>query len=128
MTIDAVRQWLEPLIDSGTLSVGKSPDAEKCVMLYDASGESDPVLAFGGVECTGYNVLPCKLLLRWGTNLPEAHARASTIFETILSMGFVEIDGVKAFLQFTCQAPIPIDTDKHGRYEYVLTFKIIHER
>ena len=84
-------------------------------------------MAVGGIDCTGHDKKPMKILIRWTKNADTAERQAKDVFNNLLATSFSYAEK-KCFIVMTCTAPIPLGTDEKGIYEYALEFTLFYER
>ncbi len=131
MTLAEVRDWLKTLNVAENYYIGRLDNKkEKALGVYDLGLRGAPVTAIGGAACSSYDVKNVSLLLHWNKNAKETEAAARVLWNRVFEAGDITLASNShiQFIQPLVPAPIAIDTDDNGVYEYVIEMKIYYRR
>ena len=131
MTLADIRDWLKTLQAADNYYIGRLDEKkEKSLGVYDLPRREDPVTALGGMAQSSYDVKNVSLLLHWNRNAAETEAAARRLWQVVSGAAHIDLPG-GAHIQFVrplVPAPISVDTDRNGVYEYVIEMKIFYRR
>ena len=126
--LQIIKTCITELDSENGFKIGKlDTSVEKTLCLYDVAREAPPVMAIGGISNSSYDMLPCKIVLRYGKNKNQAQQKANELFANMLGKKFA-IENKGSWFEMRCQAPISLDTDEKDVCEYAINFNTYYER
>jgi hypothetical protein len=130
MTLANVKDWLKTVVteDAG-FYIGKiDGDKEKCIGVYGMK-LGQPVIAIGGMSNTTYAYKPVSILIHWTTNASTTELIAQALYENMIGQSDISIGGHRVIcFDMQTPEPVPVGTDNHNIFEYVIETNIIYER
>ena len=153
MTLEDIKTWLQGIVKApaGCYFTGKIDSSkDNCIGIYDVEGPK-PNLALGGLQNTGYGIKSVAFLIHWGKNSSTAEMKAQEVYDTLFGNphnavtgeqkveysglttcgeGYTAIIGGQRVIMFDMKssAPIGLDTDDNGIYEYAIYVNIYYSR
>ena len=131
MTLAEIRDWLKTFDVADNYYIGRLDNKkERSLGVYDLPRRGSPIMALGGVSCSSYDVKGVSLLLHWNRNARETEAAAHVLWNRIFSAAHVDVPSGShiQYIQPLVPAPIAVDTDENGVYEYVIEILIYYRR
>jgi len=130
MLLSDVRDWIETMDIAEYVYMGRLDNKrEKSIGVYPRTRNGPPVMAIGGLEASRYDIMSITLLIHWNRKFRETEAAAYELWHrlqevTDLDIGNQHID----YLMLLVPAPVFVNTDENGIYEYVIDLDIYHRR
>ena len=131
MTLADIRDWLKTFQIADHYYIGRLDNKrEKSLGVYDLPRREAPVTALGGEAYSSYGVKNVSLLLHWNRNAAETEAAAERLWDALRSTVHADLPGGEhiQFVEPLVPAPISVDADPNGVYEYVIETKIYYRR
>lgn len=97
----------------------------------DLCGKDDAGAAeicLGGADCTHWDVLTARLVLRWGKAQPEAEAAARKLWGLFYGQTGLEMDGAQVFWADPGAGPRPLGKGGDGVFEYEVRVRLFYRK
>ena len=130
IALSDVREWIKHFDIGENFFIGKLDNKkDKSIGIYSRKRSGPPVMAYGGLENSKYDIKPISVLIHWNKNADETERTAFNLFKAIQSeknryMGSIQI----YYVELKVPEPVNVGTDDKGIYEYVIEFDIYYER
>lgn len=132
MELVEIRDWLKTLNVAEHYYIGRLENKkEKSLGVYSrADRGAFPVMAVGGVDCSGYDIKRISLLLHWNRNAAETEEAAQNLWGCLFPVGDIVIPSGSRiqYIQPTVPEPVSVGNDDNGIYEYVIEMNIYYRR
>lgn len=128
MTLKDIRDWLKPQIaDLSTAYVGKIDASKEKVICIYGRPSSGSKIAVGGLQNTTSAIKSISILVQWSKNCDTAEQKAQSIYN-IFHGNHVSINGVDCFFEMKNDEPVPVGTNDHDIYEYVIDLDVTYKK
>lgn len=129
MTTERLKNWIKTqdadLADCIQLG-GVNGNAPRFLGVYPTSVNGRQHIAIGGPTCTSYDTFSARLLLRWGKGLPEAEAKARSLWALFYGLTACDMDGTAVSCVDPGAGPVSIGKGSDGVFEYVINLTITY--
>lgn len=109
---------------------GRLPDKkDKSIGTYPMKSGREPVVPIGGMQYKSYGTKPVSILIHWNRSPTETEEAAAELYKRLQETKQMEMNGhfIK-FIQMGQEEPVPVGTDEHGIFEYVIECLIYYDR
>jgi hypothetical protein len=130
MTLEDIKTWLQDIVKSPAYYTGSiDTSKDNCIGIYEIEGPK-PEMAIGGLQNKGYGIKPISFLIHWGKYAPAAELKAQELYDALYGNPHNAVIGGQRVIQFDMRQPAPVslDTDDNGIFEYVVQTNIYYER
>lgn len=132
MTLQDLYAWLLPQMQQQeTLRLGSlDGQAERFAALYDEGRETETPahICLGGADCTRWDVLYARLVLRWGKSQPEAEAEAQRLWGLFYGKTSLVMGGSLVLWADPGAAPRPLGKGADGVFEYEVRVRLYYKK
>lgn len=130
ITLANVRDWLKSYDIAEHYYIGKLDNKQdKSIGVYSLKRSGSPVIPFGGMSQSTYDVKSISVLVHWNKNAAETEQAAYELFNKLLSETDLKINDKQVYLlRLNFAEPVDIGTDNKGVYERVIEFEIFYQR
>ena len=129
MITEQVKNWIK----------AQAPDYADCIRLgaVDANAEhflgvfpGNPTgqmhIALGGTDCSRYDTLYVRLLLRWGKSQVTAEKQAQALWKLFYGLTNADMDGATVSFVDPGSGPVPMGRGGDGVFEYTINLTITY--
>lgn len=133
MTLKQLYGWLAPRFDRPECVRLGSVDGSKPYFLgifddREEKAEGRAKVCLGGAECTHWDVMTARLLLRWGQSQPEAEAAAQKLWAMFYGQTGLTMVGALVFWTDPGAGPVPLGKGGDGVFEYLIRVQLYYGR
>lgn len=128
MTLKEIRDWLKPQVANiNQAYIGKTdPTKERSICIYGRESSGNKI-AIGGLSNTSTANKAISILVQWSKNCDSAEQAAQNIYN-IFESNQTNINGTGCFFVMKNDEPVPVGTNDHDIYEYVIDLNIVYKR
>lgn len=130
ITLGNVRDWLKSYGIAEHYYIGKLDNKQdKSIGVYSLKRTGSPMIPYGGMSQSTYDVKSISVLIHWNKNAAETEQAAYELFNRLLSETDLKINNKQVyFLRLNVPEPVDVGTDDKGVYERVIEFEIFYQR
>lgn len=130
ITLANVRDWLKTYGIAEHYYIGKLDNKQdKSIGVYSLKRSGSPMIPYGGMSQSTYDVKSISVLVHWNKNAAETEQAAYELFNRLLSETDLKINNKQVyFLRLNVPEPVDVGTDDKGVYERVIEFEIFYQR
>lgn len=129
MIIEQVKNWIKAqmpdfadCIRLGAVDANK----EKFLGVYPGTSTGKMRIAIGGIDCTRYDTLAVRLLLRWGKSQVTAEKQAQALWQLFYGITRIDMDGASVSFVDPGSGPVSLGRDGDGVFEYTINLIITY--
>ena len=132
MTLEDLYTWLAPQFTRpDAVRVGSLDSrAERFLALYEVSRDTGTParICLGGPDCTHWDEMTARLILRWGKAQPEAEAEARRLWRLFYGKTSLLMGGTLVLFADPGAAPRPLGKGGDGVFEYELRVRLVYKK
>lgn len=131
MTLENLYNWLAPQLElPDAVRMGSlDGQAERFLGVFEAGEQDAPArICLGGAECTHWDVMTARLVLRWGKAQPEAEAAARRLWELFYGRTGLTMDGCLVLWADPGAGPQPLGKGGDGVFEYEIRVRLFYRK
>lgn len=129
MITEQVKNWIKAQIPefAGCIRLGAiDANAERFLGVYPGNPTGRMHIALGGADCTRYDTLYVRLLLRWGKSQVAAEKQAQSLWELFYGLTDTVMDGAAVSFVDLGSGPVPMGRGGDGVFEYTINLTITY--
>ena len=129
MITEQVKNWIKESAPeyAGHIRLGSvDANAERFLGVYPGTPTGRMHIALGGTDCTRYDTLYVRLLLRWGKSQVSAEQQAKALWELFYGLSNVDMGGVAVSFVDPGSGPVPMGRGADGVFEYTINLTITY--
>lgn len=129
MICEKIKDWLKEQDSEliGKIAVcGIDDNKEKYVGIYPDTGDQKERICIGHGET--YQDYKIVILVHWTQSATEAHVKAESIRQKLLSVRNAKMDDTKVLFCIPCKEPIPNGVNTRGIREFVVKATVYVEK
>lgn len=129
MTTEQLKNWIKSQASeyAGRIRLGAvDANAEFFLGVYPGNSSGWMHIALGGTDCTRYDTLYVRLLLRWGKSQVVAEKQARALWELFYGLADTNMDGATVSFVDPGSGPVPMGRGGDGVFEYTINLTITY--
>lgn len=129
MTTEQVKNWIKVQSSDYTdrIRLGAvDANAEHFLGVYPGNPTGRMHIALGGADCTRYDTLYVRLLLRWGKSQVTAEKQAQALWKLFYGLTNTDMDGATVSFVDPGSGPVPMGRGGDGVFEYTINLTITY--
>ena len=129
MTTEQVKNWIKAQLPdfADCIRLGAvDANVERYLGVYPGNPSGRMHIALGGVDCTRYDTLYVRLLLRWGKSQVAAERQAQALWRLFYGLTDTHMDGAAVSYVDPGSGPVSLGRGGDGVFEYTINLTITY--